>query len=216
MRHGNRRRERNGTRARANEKQADATGAAHYDSLADFYRADARRVRSRERDVGLWWRDDVGGPLHRAAWVLETGELYLVRLGPGEEGGGEVELLATVAERERLDRALRGWRERCGERRSLAWLRARAEQLGAARGASRERAREASPADHATARASARRERASASAGRVGAGAGTTLAAVSSLASELVYRSRPRARATPRSSRLSSGRLTPGISLPTK
>jgi hypothetical protein len=58
--------------------------------------------------------------------VFETGELYLVRLGPAAEGGGRVEVLAQIAERERLERVLLGWRERCGTPRSLAWLRTRA------------------------------------------------------------------------------------------
>jgi len=53
-----------------------------------------------------------------------------VRLGPAEQGGGRVEVLATVAEQERLERVLEGWRERCGEPRSLAWLRERAAHLG--------------------------------------------------------------------------------------
>jgi len=62
--------------------------------------------------------------------VSDTGELYLVRLGPPHEGGGEVEVLATVAERERLESVLAGWREQCGEPRSLTWLRRRADRLG--------------------------------------------------------------------------------------
>jgi hypothetical protein len=97
-----------------------------YDSLAGFYNADERRVRSRELDVGLWWREDLGGPLHRAAWVNDTGELYLVRLGPADGGGGLVEVLARVADRALLDGVLEGWREHCGEPRSLQWLRERA------------------------------------------------------------------------------------------
>jgi hypothetical protein len=101
-----------------------------YGSLSDFYGADLRRVDSRELDVGLWWREDADGPLHRAAWVNETGELYLVRLGPLQEGGGEVEVLATVAERDRLESVLEGWREQCGGARSLTWLRGRADRLG--------------------------------------------------------------------------------------
>jgi len=101
-----------------------------YTSLASFYNADPRRVRSRELDVGLWWREDADGPLHRAAWVSDTGELYLVRLGPSEEGGGEVELLASSVERERLESVLEGWREQCGRPRSLTWLRERAAGLG--------------------------------------------------------------------------------------
>jgi len=100
-----------------------------YASLAAFYGADPRRVVSRERDVGLWWREAVGGPLHRAAWVSDTGELYLVRLGPAEQGGGTVEVLAECALEPGLDRALDGWRAQCGEERSLSWLRARARRL---------------------------------------------------------------------------------------
>jgi hypothetical protein len=102
-----------------------------YRSLASFYSADPRRARSRELDVGLWWRERADGPLHRAAWVIDTGELYLVRLGPVDEGGGELEILARVNSHERLERALQGWRERCGQPRSLAWLRQRASDLSA-------------------------------------------------------------------------------------
>src|SRR6516164_6307791 len=112
-------------------RRASARVAAttRYRSMARFYAADPRRRASRERDVGLWWRDAADGPLHRAAWVCDTGELYLVRLGPSEEGGGEVELLARVEDGERLERALAGWRERCGAPRSLSWLRERARRL---------------------------------------------------------------------------------------
>jgi hypothetical protein len=110
-----------------------------YRTLASFYNADERRIGSRELDVGLWWREEAGGPLHRAAWVSDTGELYLVRLGPQADGGGRVEVLATVDDREGLESALEGWRERCGEPRSLSWLRERSAKLG--RRARRTRAR---------------------------------------------------------------------------
>ncbi len=101
-----------------------------YESLAAFYDADGRRIESRELDVGLWWREDAQGPLHRAAWVSDTGELYLVRLGPAKAGGGHVEVLARVHDRERLESALTGWREQCGRPSSLTWLRTRAARLG--------------------------------------------------------------------------------------
>jgi len=108
------------------DSSTDAVAGECYESLARFYNADERRLRSREHDVGLWWRDGPDGPLHRAAWVSDTGELYLVRLGPAADGGGRVEVLASVAERELLERMLAGWRERCGQPRSLRWLRERA------------------------------------------------------------------------------------------
>lgn len=100
-----------------------------YRSLAKFYGADPLRGDSRELDVGLWWREGSRGPLHRAAWVSDTGELYLVRLGPGEGGGGTVEVLAEVESQELLEAGLAGWRERCGAPHSLSWLRERALRL---------------------------------------------------------------------------------------
>ncbi len=116
-------------------RRKDAGGVAaplkRYGSLASFYTADSRRIESRELDVGLWWREGEDGPLHRAAWVRDTGELYLVRLGPDTVGGGRVEVLARVDDHDRLESVLDGWREHCGEPRSLAWLRERAGRLSA-------------------------------------------------------------------------------------
>jgi hypothetical protein len=115
------------------------TPRQRYASLRGFYAADERRARSRELDVGLWWRERPDGPLHRAAWVSDTGELYLVRLGPAADGGGRVELLATVADGDRLEHALEGWRERCGEPYSLTWLRQHASELSSRKRTSRTR-----------------------------------------------------------------------------
>ena len=123
---------------RTDARRLTAT-VTRYPSLESFYSADPRRIHSREQDVGLWWREDADGPPHRAAWVSDTGELYLARLGPGEGAdGGRVEVLARVDDRERLESALEGWRDRCGEPRSLTWLRERARELHA-----RTRARQA-------------------------------------------------------------------------
>jgi hypothetical protein len=101
-----------------------------YPSLAAFYNADPDRLVSRELDIGLWWREESDGPLHRAAWVHRTGELYLVRLGPAAQGGGAVEVLASVADSDQLEQLMIGWREHCGEPRSLGWLRERAASIG--------------------------------------------------------------------------------------
>jgi hypothetical protein len=115
-------------------------------SLASFYTADERRIHSRELDVGLWWREDADGPLHRAAWVSDTGEFYLVRLGPVAEGGGRVEVLGIAEDSEQLEAALEGWRERCGEPGSLSWLRERvALRLPASADDARARPRESAP-----------------------------------------------------------------------
>src|SRR5690348_4000013 len=65
-------------------------------TLAAFYGDDPRRASSREVDVGLWWREAAGEPLHRAAWVQDTGEVYAVRLGPAEDGEPAVALLAQI------------------------------------------------------------------------------------------------------------------------
>ena len=106
---------------------AYAGGPDTYASLIDFAAADARRLTSRERDLGLVWRD--GERLFRAAVVEDTRELYVVQLGPAGEGGGHVEVLGTVASGADLDGMLDGWREADRRPDSLRWLRA---QLDAA------------------------------------------------------------------------------------
>jgi len=117
-----------------------------------------------------------------------------VRLGPPDAGGGGVEVLAIVRDRDGLERALAGWRERCGEPRSLGWLRARAASLDV-RGALA--TRRITPA--------ARPE-------RVESGGGTMLAAMSAITSELSRKAKPRGRAVSRPSRQPAGRLATGVS----
>ena len=97
-----------------------------YASPIAFYAADRRRKPSPEPDYGLWWRERDSDVPWRAAWVRDTGELYVCRSGPLSSGGGRVEVLARFEAREDLDEALAGWPERCGERGSLEWLRERA------------------------------------------------------------------------------------------
>ena len=103
-----------------------------YASVIDFAGADARRLTSRERDLGLVWRD--GERLFRAALVEDTRELYVVQLGLPADGGGHVQVLGTVAEEADVDEMLDGWREAARRPDSLRWLRAR---LDAARAFSR-------------------------------------------------------------------------------
>jgi hypothetical protein len=97
-----------------------------FPSLAAFYASDARRFASPEVDVGLWWRDGTDGPTYRAAWVRDTGELYLLRHQDPDMGGGELEVLGRFDCRDQLEAAVRGFEHVCGDPRSAAWLRSRA------------------------------------------------------------------------------------------
>jgi hypothetical protein len=92
-----------------------------YLSLGAFYAADKRRDISREHDIGLWWLGvDWHAPRFRAAWVVETGELYVMQ-HEGTPGGGRVDVLATGT-LEEIESRLDGWREIVGEWDSLRWL----------------------------------------------------------------------------------------------
>jgi hypothetical protein len=92
-----------------------------YLSLGSFYAADKRRNISREHDVGLWWLGvDWHAPRFRAAWVAETGELYLMQ-HEGTPGGGRVDVVATGT-LEDIERRLEGWRDVVGEWDSVRWL----------------------------------------------------------------------------------------------
>jgi hypothetical protein len=92
-----------------------------YLSLAAFYAADPRRRDSRERDVGLWWRS-VRGPTYRAAWVQDTGELYLFQHALTGPGSGSVHLIRGTFTSAEVDRRLAGWEDQCGRAGSLEWL----------------------------------------------------------------------------------------------
>ena len=71
-----------------------------YPSLDAFYAGDRRRRSSRERDVGLWWRER-GGATYRAAWVQATGEVYLLKHGRPDCKGGPVRLIGRPTPRAR-------------------------------------------------------------------------------------------------------------------
>ena len=87
-----------------------------YESLNAFYNADRRRLHSRERDVGLYWRGEDGATF-RAAWVQETGEVYLFR-----HGDGIVDVLGRRFGLGELQSALSGYRDVCGHEASLTWF----------------------------------------------------------------------------------------------
>jgi hypothetical protein len=101
--------------------------ARTYLSLSAFY-ADQRRRDSRERDIGLWWRS-TRGPTYRAAWIRDTGEVYLFQHAVGGRGGGSVHLLRPTLDERELDRRLAGWSDVCGREGSLEWLLARMQDI---------------------------------------------------------------------------------------
>jgi hypothetical protein len=109
--------------------RAHTERANRYQSLSNFYRADARRRSSREQDVGLWWRVGAHGPVYRAAWVRETGELYVTRLGRLQGGRGEVVVLGRARDRDHLEAVLDGWQDVCPQPDSMTWLLHRAAAL---------------------------------------------------------------------------------------
>src|SRR5215207_1599936 len=99
-----------------------------YLSLGAFYASDPARRTSRERDVGLFWRSEQG-PTFRAAYVHDTGELYLFQHALGAPGGGSVRLFAVRMTEAELDVRLAGWEDVCGRKGSYEWL---LERMGAA------------------------------------------------------------------------------------
>ncbi|HEV7585685.1 MAG TPA: hypothetical protein VGO14_07895 [Solirubrobacteraceae bacterium] len=111
--------------------QTLADRADRYQSLSNFYRADRRRRSSREQDVGLWWRVGAHGAIYRAAWVRDTGELYVTRLGALQHEGGEVLVLGRARDHDELEAALDGWQDVCPQPDSMTWLSHRAAALAA-------------------------------------------------------------------------------------
>ena len=102
--------------------------ARTYLSLGAFYASDPARRDSRERDVGLFWRSRQG-PTFRAAWVRDTGEVYLFQHALGGRGGGSVHLLTPRMDEAELERRLEGWSDVVGGEGSLEWLLARVQGI---------------------------------------------------------------------------------------
>ena len=96
-----------------------------YPSLGAFYAADQRRARSRETDLGLWWRSDRSpGPTFRAAHVDATGEVYLMQ-HEGLPGGGRIEVVLHDVELDEVTDRTTGYEQVIDEPGSIKWLRAR-------------------------------------------------------------------------------------------
>ena len=91
-----------------------------YSSLSRFYADDERRFDSPEVDLGLRWRS--ADATFRAAWVRETGEIYLFEHIRPTGGGGTVHVLDRRFDVATLVATFAGWRDVCGEPDSLTWL----------------------------------------------------------------------------------------------
>jgi hypothetical protein len=113
-----------------------------YASIDAFYEANPLRKRSGEMDFGCWWTDgDKGPPYYRVSVVMDTGEVYAIRVGPGrrDQPIGEVELIGTIivnTEPDPEDRfpavykqadtvVLNRWVDHIHTARSLEWVRER-------------------------------------------------------------------------------------------
>ena len=71
--------------------------------------------------MGLLWRS-TRGPTYRAAWIQDTGELYLFQHVHTGDGSGTVHLVSGRFEAAELEALLDGWRDRVGRKGSLEWL----------------------------------------------------------------------------------------------
>jgi hypothetical protein len=100
--------------------------AITYLSLGAFRAADVRRDIEHEADLGDWWLGaDWHQPRFRAAWIEQTGELYVMQ-HEGLPGGGTVEVVGHLPSRAAVDEALAGWEGVVGDWGSIGWLRERA------------------------------------------------------------------------------------------
>jgi hypothetical protein len=95
--------------------------APSHPSLDAFYAADGRRRHSRERDLGLLWRDE-GTAAFRAAWLEGTGEIYLFMYERVDGSGGWVHVLDRRFTVREVVSSFEGYREVCGHAGSLRWF----------------------------------------------------------------------------------------------
>lgn len=88
-------------------------------TIKEFF-ADKTRMRSREVDFGVWWRDGRNYPTYRVSWIADTGEVYAL-----DQTEQRVELLGKVATEAEVEQKLDGWGGICGLMQSLQWVRDR-------------------------------------------------------------------------------------------
>jgi len=104
--------------------------------IEEFYSADERRRSSEEIEFGRDWKDG-SGVRYELSWVVDTGELYVMREPrPGlvEDPFGDlfganlpteavtVGVLGVVPTREELDRVLAGWQQAMDRPDGVSWV----------------------------------------------------------------------------------------------
>jgi hypothetical protein len=118
--------------------------------IEEFYEADPRRRSSGEIEFGRDWHDATGVRFE-LSWVVDTGELYVMRepvpytwVGPfggvhargihstdeAEVQGMTVEVVATVTDQAQLESVLDGWETTMSEGDSVGWIAARLRTAG--------------------------------------------------------------------------------------
>jgi hypothetical protein len=94
-------------------------------TLEQFYASDPKRAAEPQVPYGSLWREYAPVPTYRLAWVPSTGELYAVELSEPDERNDPVEVLGVLWSRPQVEACLAGWPDRCGDQRSLLWVRDR-------------------------------------------------------------------------------------------
>jgi len=104
--------------------------------IEEFYEADERRRRSEEVEFGTEWTD-TDGARYELSWVVETGELYVMReplVKMTEDPFGDVfpsavptdvltvAVVGWIAERAEVEDVLAGWQEAMAEPDGVGWL----------------------------------------------------------------------------------------------
>ena len=107
-------------------------------NIEEFYDADPRRRASPEVEFGREWRD-AQGMRYEISWVADTGEVYAMRqpmepidvipafgtevVEPLDVDTVTVEILATIPDREDLERRLARWPDVMADDDSMSWVR---------------------------------------------------------------------------------------------
>ncbi len=125
----------------------------HYSAAVDiegFYDADERRRSSAEVELGREWRDG-HGVRYELNWVVDTGELYVMRepVPPEWEDpfggvhvkvrgledpvkGMTVRVIGHVDTHDRLEQVMAGWQDAMADEDSIGWLVGRLRSSGVA------------------------------------------------------------------------------------